>query len=176
MGIIEILSRASAESGNGFLVIGGYAVNAHGYPRLTVDLDVLIDKAQKDFWKELMIKNGYSVYSEHENFSQFTPIARDQFPVDFMHVNDRTFSKMRAEAVDGNLAGANVKHPSLMHLIALKLHVIKQELPHRESKDLYDVIQLVQINHVDTQADEFKQLCEKFGNAKAYEAIVRATR
>ncbi|HZV35901.1 MAG TPA: nucleotidyltransferase [Verrucomicrobiae bacterium] len=176
MGIIEILNHGSTESGFDFLIIGGYAVNAHGYARLTVDLDILINKAHRDFWKELMLKNGYTVYNEHENFSQFTPVARDQLPVDFMFVNEQTFQKMRAEAVAGVMGGIKVKHPSLMHLIALKLHVIKQALPHRASKDLYDVIQLVQINHVDVKSGDFKQLCEKFGDKKTYEAIVRATR
>ena len=174
MGILDILSKASAESDRNFLVIGGYAVNAHGYPRQTVDLDILVMKGERDFWKQLLLKNGYTVYSEHDNFSQFTPLAKEQLPVDFMFVNEQTFSKMYPEAVEGVLGGVKVKHPSLLHLIALKLHVIKQALPHRELKDLYDVIQLVQINQVDTQAESFKELCEKFGNSKIYEILVRA--
>jgi len=176
MGIIEILNAGSAETGRGFLVIGGYAVNNYGYSRLTVDLDVLINKDHREFWKQLILKNGYTVYCERDSFLQFTPEAKEQVPVDFMLVNERTFSRMYGEAVDGLLGGASVKFPSLPHLIALKLHVIKQALPHRELRDLDDVLQLVQRNKVDTGTEEFKQLCEKHGNSTIYEAIVRANR
>ena len=136
MSIVEILSRAGAESGKNFLVIGGYAVNAHGYSRVTVDLDILADKADREFWKGVMLKSGYKVYSEQETFSQFTPASEEETGVDFMFVNEKTFLTMSHDAVEGLLADAKVKHPSLHHLIALKLHVVKQGLPHREMKDL----------------------------------------
>ena len=176
MGIIEILSQARLGTERDFLVIGGYAVNAHGYSRQTLDLDILIKKEQSGFWKKLLLDNGYTVYCERESFLQLAPVTQDQMPVDFMLVNEQTFSKMYAEAVDGMLGGMSVKHPSLMHLVALKLHVLKQEMPHRELKDLYDVIQLMNINKVDARTDDFKQLCERYGNLKLYETIVRATR
>ena len=176
MSIVEILSRASAESGKNFLVIGGYAVNAHGYARVTVDLDFLANKADREFWKEVMLKSGYQIYSEQPNFSQFAPTIKSQQAVDFMLVNEKTFSNMHAAAIEGTLAKVKIKYPSLLHLIALKLHVIKQAMPHRELRDLVDVMELMQINHVDPKADDFKQLCEKFGNAKTYEAIVKASR
>jgi len=176
MGIIEILSQARLGIERDFLVIGGYAVNAHGYSRQTLDLDVLIKKEQSGFWKNLLLENGYTVYCERESFMQLAPVTQEQMPVDFMLVNEQTFSKMYVEAVDGMLGGVAVKHPSLRHLIALKLHVLKQEMPHRELKDLYDVIQLMNINKVDPRTDDFKQLCERYGNLKIYETIVRATR
>lgn len=176
MGILGILSKTAAEHGRNFLVIGGYAVNAHGYARQTADLDILVVKADRDFWKEVLLKNGYTIFSEHENFAQWTPPVIGQLPVDFMFVNEQTFFKMYPEAVEGILIGVKIKYPSLMHLLALKMHVIKQALPHRELKDLYDVIQLVQINRVDTQSQSFKELCEKFGNAKIYETLVRASK
>src|SRR5579872_5218140 len=151
MGIIETLSQARVEPERSFLVIGGYAVNAHGYSRQTMDLDILVKKEQANFWKELVLSNGYAVYCERDNFLQFTPTAPELIPIDFMLVNEQTFSGMHAEAVEGQLGGVSVRHPSLRHLIALKLHVLKRELPHRELRDLYDVIQLVHVNQVDTQ-------------------------
>jgi predicted nucleotidyltransferase len=176
MEILEILSRAQFEPERSFLVIGGYAVNAYGYSRQTIDLDLLIKKEQQDFWKQLVLASGYLVHGGTDNFLQFTPLQPEQFPVDFMLVNEQTFSGMYGEAVKGSLGGVEVKHPSLRHLIALKLHVLKQELPHRELRDLYDVIQLVNINKVDVRSDDFKTLCERYGNSKLYETIVRGTR
>jgi hypothetical protein len=176
MGILDILSRARTEPDRSFLVIGGYAVNAHGYSRQTLDLDILIATIQRDFWKNLILVNDYNISAEREAFMQFSPATRDQMPLDVMVVNDQTFSGMHAEAVSGSLGGVEVKHPSLRHLLALKLHVLKQALPHRELRDLYDVIQLAHINKLDAAGDDFRRLCERYGNSKIHETIVRATR
>jgi len=173
MGIIEILIEGCLEPERSFLVIGGFAVCAHGYARETMDLDILIAKEQRDYWKELVLRNNYTVLSEHDNFIQFKEGGPEQMPVDFMLVNEQTFSKMHAEAIVAPLGKVTVKYPSLMHLIALKLHALKQELPHRELKDLYDVIQLVHVNQIDTGTTEFKELCDRFGNLKLYETIKR---
>lgn len=42
---LEALFRALNEAGARYLVVGGVAVNAHGYQRLTQDLDVVIELA-----------------------------------------------------------------------------------------------------------------------------------
>ncbi|MDB6015733.1 MAG: hypothetical protein JWR19_222 [Pedosphaera sp.] len=176
MEILDILKRASLQSDKRFLVIGGYAVNAHGYSRQTVDLDIMIEKSQADFWKKLLLDQGYSIFGERDAFVQFTAPKPEQPPIDFMLVNEQTFAGMHAEAVEGSLGGITVKHPSLRHLIALKLHVLKQELPHRHIRDLYDVMELLRINKVDTTSQDFKQFCEKYGNSTLYESLVRTTK
>jgi predicted nucleotidyltransferase len=176
MGILEILSRARLEPERSFLVIGGYAVNAHGYSRQTMDLDLLIPKDQQHFWKQLVLESGYVVHGSKESFLQFVPVEQEQLPVDFMLVNEPTFSGMYAEAMTASLGGVEVKIPSLRHLIALKLHVLKQGLPHRELRDLYDVFQLVNLNKIDVRSDDFKKLCERYGNSKLYETILRGTK
>jgi predicted nucleotidyltransferase len=176
MGIIGILSGAGAEAGKPFLVIGGYAVNAHGYARETVDLDILTRREEREFWKKLVLENGYSVWQERDNFAQFKTERSELMPVDFMFVNEHTFASLFADAVESTLGGVRVKHPSLRHLIALKLHVLKQELPHRTLRDFNDVLELLRINRVDTSAEDFKQLCLRYGNQKLYETLVRGTR
>jgi len=94
MRIIGILAGASAETGKRFLVIGGYAVNAHGYARLTADLDLLVQREDAPFWKALLLANGYTVFQEQSNFIQFKAEETNAIPVDFMLVNEQTFSKM----------------------------------------------------------------------------------
>jgi hypothetical protein len=173
MGILEILNAGCNPPATDFLVIGGYAVNAHGYPRLTFDLDILISKEQGAYWKNLMLQNGYKIFSEHENFLQFAPSVPNEMPVDFMLVNETTFKKMSSEAKTTVVREIAVKHPKLMHLIALKLHVIKQSLAHRYHHDLADVVKLLHINHVDVRGKELKELCEQFGNQEIYDTILR---
>ena len=64
MGIIEILNGGCQEPGRTFLVIGGFAVCAHGYDRQTVDLDILISKEQREVTLSISVlivvtRNGY---------------------------------------------------------------------------------------------------------------------
>ena len=173
MPILNILTDARGERQRSFLVIGGFAVNAHGFARQTFDLDILVSRSDRDFWEQLITENGFCRRSRNGNFSQFTATTPGALPLDVMVVNDQTYSKMFAAAVAGSVNGVTVRHPSLWHLLALKLHVLKLCLPHRELRDLYDVIQLVEINRVDTSTPEFRELCARFGNAKTYEAIIR---
>ncbi len=62
------------------------------------------------------------------------------------------------------LGGKTFHVPSLDHLIALKLHVLKQGLSHRVIKDFTDVTSLAQINAIDITGDKFRALCEKYGS------------
>lgn len=175
-GFLTTLANARIVAERDFLVIGGYAVNAHRYLRFTHDLDLLIRRDQKDFWKKLALDYGYTLFCERENFLQLTPPSAVEIPVDFMLVNDHTFQTLYAEAIEGLIGGVAVKHPSLKHLIALKLHVVKQELPHRHLRDFYDVLELIRVNKLNVSTKDFQEFCEKHGNAKLYEAIVRGTK
>ena len=175
-GFLTALANARIVAERDFLVIGGYAVNAHHYLRHTLDLDLLIKREQKDFWRKLALDYGYSLFCERETFLQFTPPKADEIPVDFMLVNDHTFQTLYSDAIDGTIGGVAVKHPSLKHLIALKLHVIKQELPHRHLRDFYDVLELIRINQLNVATEDFKEFCVKHGNAKLYEAIVKGAK
>lgn len=176
MSILQSLSQCAAEKGLKFLVIGGQAVIWHGYSRTTRDLDLMIPRTQQGGWRTAIETLGYRLLHETPVFMQFEAPSPGQWPVDFTFVSDETFGKLWVEASDVSLMGARVRMPSVMHLIALKLHSIKQALPHREAHDLNDVIELVDANHIDTAADSFRQLCEKYANLKAYEIIARATR
>lgn len=46
--LLELLNKNEVE----YLIVGGYAVIAHGYPRLTIDIDVWV-KPSKENSKKL---------------------------------------------------------------------------------------------------------------------------
>jgi hypothetical protein len=60
---------------------------------------------------------------------------------------------------------------ALDHLIALKLHAMKQKLPHRTSKDAEDVELLVRRNNINLTKPEYKALFLKFGTLEIYETF-----
>ena len=175
MNIFEILNQKSREAGLSFLVIGGHAVNAHGYERQTADLDILVQSANSERWKNLLSGLGYSLFEEHDNFAQFTPPKTGFWPVDLMFVNEQTFSKINTESIEVKMQGTAVRILSVEHLIALKMHALKHTHPRRELKDLLDVVNLVELNHMDLGGEKFRQLCERYGNEKIRDKIIAAS-
>ena len=174
MPIFDQLSRAAEQRGLKFLVIGGHAVIAHGYARTTFDLDLFVEKARRGAWKDLMTGLGYGVQAEQETFVQFAPPSPPSWPVDLMLVSDETFAGLWGDAVATRMESVGVKIPSLRHLLALKLHVLKQGAGHRVVKDMNDVVQLIELSQLDVRTEEFRQLCLRYGNISLYEKLVAA--
>jgi len=157
-----------------FLVIGGLAVIEHGYSRFTADIDLLIDRTDEEKWCEFLVRLGYQVASKGESFLQFLPNAPSHWPVDLMLVAPETFAGLVADASPVSLKGAQVSLVSINHLIALKLHVLKQAQLHRFLKDFQDIIELVRINHLDLHSEAMRGLFLRYGDADLYEKIKRA--
>jgi len=93
-----------------------------------------------------------------------------------MLVSDETFQKMSAQAKVTQYEQTAVSIPSIKHLIALKLHALKQDLRHRRIRDADDVINLVLQNGIDLEESRWRELFEKYGTLDWYERIRKATR
>jgi hypothetical protein len=169
----EFIAACSKNSELPFLIIGGLAVIAYGYPRDTMDLDYLVRRSDRDAWRHALASHGYGVAHEHDNFAQFTA-QPGETDVDLMFVNDSTFETMFAASVRKETGVSEARFPSLEHLIALKLHVLKQGLPHRTLRDMDDVINLLLANRVDLRQESWRKLFTKYGNRDLYEKIARA--
>lgn len=175
MDVLTKLNRLSAESGLQFLVIGGLAINAHGYERVTADIDLLVRKEDREAWRNLMLSIGYQVHHEQEIFMQFTAPEGSTWPVDLMFVNHQTFSKMFPESLEVKMKRMEFRVPALDHLLALKLHALKYTHAKRELKDLLDVVWLVDINHIDINGEKFTELCKRYGTEKIRKQIIAAS-
>ena len=105
-----------------FLVIGGHAVNAHGFSRFTKDVDFLVRRENSRAWEEMLAGWGFTAHRSESSFIQFAaPVASPQ-PLDLMLVNDATFATMRNAAQEIDWNGMRVLVPALDHLFALKFH------------------------------------------------------
>jgi hypothetical protein len=52
-----------------YVVVGGYAVTAYGFPRFSVDLDITIPESEVPFFKELITENGFILSKTKEDLS-----------------------------------------------------------------------------------------------------------
>jgi hypothetical protein len=170
----EIIAVCAERTQKPFLMIGGHAVIAHGHPRTTVDLDLLVCRTERQNWAEVLAAIGYEAEHVHENFEQYRSIKGD-IDLDLMFVNEATFEGMLNGSQEFNFGHVPVRIPSLQHLIALKLHVLKQGLEHRMQGDLDDVIQLVLANRVDLDQPEWNHVFERYGDHELYEKVRHAT-
>lgn len=171
MEILKILSEKGNERGISFLLIGGIALGVYGISRQTGDVDILIREEDREQWKEVIQSLGYRLFHDHTSFLQFTPPRIDTWPLDAMIVNGETFDRLRKEAKAVDFRTARVLVPEMKHLLALKIHALKQEPSYREFKDLGDIIALVERAGMDVDHPDFSQMCSAYGTQEIYERI-----
>ncbi len=157
-----------------FLVIGGLAVNLYGYSRDTADLDLLIGVSQRGQWLGFFFELGYTVHKDAGVFIQLLPPKQGAWPVDLMLVQEGTFATMFAAGHEEDLYGTRSRIPSLEHLIALKLHALKNGRFERYLKDFLDVENLMLINRLDIKSENMRQLFAKYGTMELYDKISRS--
>jgi hypothetical protein len=173
MKVLHALRLASNTRKLPFLLIGGHAVNIHGYSRNTHDLDILVPRVTLPAWKEALSGLGYSLLGERAAFAAFDTSQKDKPRLDLMLVNDTTFEKLRKGAKNFEYQGTELSVVSVEHLIALKLHVLRQGLPGRFSKDLLDVIELIRANKIDLRSPEMQEILDKYSTEELTHTIRR---
>jgi predicted nucleotidyltransferase len=166
----EIAKRAN-DAGIPFLVIGGYAVFAHGYSRLTDDLDLMVPHGGRAQFSKLLGDLGMSVKHDAATFRQFDPPNAAEMKVDLMFVGEDVFARLEQASLETDIEGARVKVVSLLHLIALKCHAIQHSKALRRLKDMDDLVQLILINRLDLNEPELRATILKHGNAEIYEKL-----
>jgi hypothetical protein len=94
----QVDALASQDPALPYLVIGGYAVIAHGFVRTTVDIDLLICRdGQKTLEKRAKAK-GFEIFFQTNTFIQFTHKG-DHIGLDLMMVAKPSFDSMYEAAL-----------------------------------------------------------------------------
>ena len=144
------------------LIIGGHALTAHGVVRQTVDLDCLIAVENRQTLDQHLRDGGFVQASITENFARYTHPS-DMVPdVDVLFVDASTFEKLLANATHLHRGQVELQVPALPHLIALKLHAIRNN-PAREAGDLGDIVRLLAANPSVVSSEELSVICKRFG-------------
>jgi hypothetical protein len=156
--LIEFLADEAEASGVRFLLIGGWALEAYGFARQTIDLDCLI--ADPDFAKldSFLRAARFTEIAQTENFRRYRHANFGY--LDVLLVDVTTFEKLYPASQPFRVGRVVLKVPSLPHFIALKLHAIKNA-PAREMRELADIEQIARPGRI--AKDEMKQLCAQFG-------------
>ncbi len=175
MELPDFIQLGNREPALRFLVIGGYAVAAHGHTRATFDVDFLVRRADREAWMARVIPTGPTLFGQSNTFIQFSPPDGGD-GLDLMLVDDGAFERLWQESEECDFGATRARVPSLDHLLALKLHALKQSLPHRTSKDAEDVEILVRRNRINLSDPHYEQLFLKYGSRDIYDTFVRLLR
>jgi predicted nucleotidyltransferase len=174
--VFDLISSASRETGARVILIGGFAVNSHGVARNTKDVDFLITDKDYGAIKEALVASGFEETVRTDVFAKQSLDGQDAMPVDFLFIDPNTFESMWNSGKTAMISGHEFKVASLMNLIALKLHAVKQGSKDRVWRDLPDIINLVISNRIDVASPDFVAICRKYGPAGIYEKILDLSR
>ncbi|HAO80666.1 MAG TPA: hypothetical protein DCQ92_17180 [Verrucomicrobia subdivision 3 bacterium] len=172
MSLLRVISQKADEQKLPFMLIGGYAVMAHGFVRTTGDIDFIIRKSQANDWQKLLESLKFAVHFSGPTFLQFNPPPSEKLPLDLMFVNNEIFNQMLSAAAQIETDGVMARVVSLLHLFALKCHAF-QSRPHRAMKDIEDLVQLTKINKLDLNEPTLRAILLKHGGQEFYELLKR---
>lgn len=169
--IFDFIATEFKKAGIDFVLIGGFAVNAYDFTRQTKDIDFMIADQDYEKAKKVFENAEFQEFEHEKTFSRWRTNCAPPI-LDLIFTDRSSLTKLIEHGTEKTIAGRHIKVPSLEHLIAMKLHAMKQQPERREWKDWIDVIQLIKVNHVDVKADHFRELCLKFGTEELYRRIV----
>lgn len=174
--VFDLIARKTQEAGVRLILIGGFAVNAYGVARNTRDIDFLISEEDYRKLEGFLSAEGYEENVRTDVFVKQTHKDGNAMPIDFLFVDPNTFEMIWRGGSETSISGHKFKTPSLLHLVALKLHAIKQGSKDRVWKDLPDIINLVISNRMDVASSDFMEICRKFGPEGILQKIQEASR
>ncbi|MDD3897223.1 MAG: nucleotidyl transferase AbiEii/AbiGii toxin family protein [Candidatus Peribacteraceae bacterium] len=155
----EPLLHAFAKNRIHYLIVGGVAVNLHGYPRFTNDLDILLALDQENLKKmaELMDRMGYQqrlpvsiqelsderkarIFIKEKDLTAYSFIhdKYPQFNVDVLVAQSIDFEKFAVHTMRAEIWGIDVPVVSIDDLIAMKKHSDRE-------KDIQDIVALLEL-------------------------------
>src|SRR5207302_9801029 len=148
MGLFQQINGESRKRGLEFLVIGGLAVNMHGFMRDTADLDLLVRQESRDEWVNLFSELGYTLFRERPVFCQLDPPQAGAWPVDLMFVREPTFREIFNFGLTAEMCGERLLFPTFEPLSAPNLPPLKHGRIDRYLKDYLDVEGVVRTNRI----------------------------
>ncbi|MFO0981026.1 MAG: nucleotidyl transferase AbiEii/AbiGii toxin family protein [Planctomycetota bacterium] len=174
MEILRTILFYCESKGLRFLIVGGHAANFHGISRQTGDLDLLVPRAQKHTWLELLERLRYVKIQDDDRFARFHGDRLAAWPIDLMFVDEETFAKLYREAHTTQLGVASgVRVVSARHLLVLKLHALKHYQEHRFVKDYQDVVALLRSGRAEVSRDDLRELCQQYATRELFERLER---
>lgn len=169
LGQLREISHALDEAGIDYALIGGVAVNSHGYVRATHDLDILSAIQDEQRLHALLMALGYETLDRRQDISSY---VRGPLRLDIVHAHRPDALEMLGSASDARYADIPIRVISLEGLIGLKVQAFNDDP--RRLRDLDDIMQLVRINRVDLDVAKVRAYFKLFDRETLLDDILNA--
>lgn len=152
--VLETVAGFLAEKDFRYAVVGGIALAAYGLPRLTLDLDLVVEAHAQGDLIRFLESLGYSTLHQSSGYSNHEHADPTWGSLDFIYVNEDTsrelFSSCRK--LQGPL-GLIMPVPRPEHLVAMKVTAMKND-PGRTLQEMTDIRFLLKLPGVDRHQAE----------------------
>ena len=153
---------------------GAHALLAHGCPRdiAGVDCECAIDAADEaSIGAHFGLSEWNAVYRT-PFFAKFRLLSTGTPVIKVMFLDATTFGRLRADSFDFAFDGVTLRVPALIHVIAMRLQIMKNERE-REIEDLPDVLALLRANAGKWKPEDLEAACRRFGPPGIHARITR---
>lgn len=150
-------------------LVGGLGLAALGFPRTTVDLDVVVTAGSQDELISFLEADGYVTLHRSPGYSNHEHPDPARGRIDCVYVRGDTAEKLFASArqVPGP-AGRAVLVPKPEHLIAMKVLAMKND-PDRRLQDMADIRLLMSMPGI--ELEEVRAAFAKHGLAQRFDEL-----
>ena len=153
-----------------YAVIGGVALAMYGFPRTTLDLDLVVEAAVQEDLIHWMEGRGYQTLHRSSGYSNHSHPEADWGKLDFVYVRGETADKLFAGCRQTpGPGGLTVPVPRPEHIAALKVAAMKND-PDRIFRDQEDIRFLLSLPDVDRA--EIRGYFERHGLTERFDEIV----
>ncbi len=150
-------------------VIGGIALAAHGIPRTTLDLDLVVDRESQDFVVRILEGRRYETLHRSEGYSSHLHEQPAMGRIDVVYVRGETARKLFSEATFlPGPGGLEILVPRPEHLVAMKVTACRNQ-PERAFQDLADIRNLCLLPGVDRS--QVRRSFEKHGMLERFDEL-----
>lgn len=169
--LFDVVSEVIQKTQVPAVLIGGFAVNFHGVMRQTQDVDFLMTEDHYNKVQALFEKAGCHEVIRNKLFARLENKKTLPMELDIVFVNQETLKGILEKAETTEIGARRFKVASLEHLLALKLHAMKQNIRRRGFRDITDVLDLAEKNRIDIKSKKFEELCLKYGDKEVHRII-----
>ena len=174
LGVFRFLLDNFQREGIDFALIGGFALEAQGVVRTTLDIDMLIMSEENTKIKDIMIQVGYELIHESEDVLNFCSNKAALGRVDFLLAHRRYAKAMleRAE-LKGVLGGKfKIKVLKIEDIIGLKVQSSSND-PARKPQDMADIVSLFKKHYPHMDIKLLEEYFRLFDREEELKAIIR---
>lgn len=153
-----------------YMLIGGFAVNIHGYVRATRDLDVMVLADDSDLLHDTLCGLGYSAIDRRADLACY---FRGNDRLDVLYARRPISRRLLAQARHADLNRLSVPTISVEGLLGLKVQAFSDDP--RRIRDLTDMMELLKVNRATLNLDEVRGYFRLFDSESLLDDMLKST-